>query len=90
MVVPIDTDRRCGARCHARLMTQANRTETMADLATIREALAAGSQMYHEGMEALARLEVEIGRLRATIRINAMRWNPSVTNEEIERVIEGR
>jgi hypothetical protein len=59
------------------------------DLATIREALESG-QMHHEGLASLARLEAEIARLRAVIRINAIRWNPSATKEEIEHVIEGR
>ena len=31
----------------------------------------------------------EIERLRAVIRVNALRWSPDLTHEEIERVIQG-
>ena len=38
---------------------------------------------------AVRAMKTEIERLRAVIRVNALRWNPTLTHEEIERVIEG-
>lgn len=35
-------------------------------------------------------LVAEIERLRAVIRVNALRSNPALSHEEIDRVIEGR
>lgn len=32
----------------------------------------------------------EIERLRGIIRVNALRWMPGITHEEIDRIIEGR
>lgn len=37
----------------------------------------------------LARVTAERDRLQAIIRINALRWSPELTHEEIERVISG-
>jgi hypothetical protein len=31
----------------------------------------------------------EIGRLRTVIRVNALRWNPDLTHEQIDEVIRG-
>lgn len=31
----------------------------------------------------------EIGRLQAIIRVNALRWNPALTHEQIDEVIRG-
>lgn len=39
--------------------------------------------------EYVEHLRAEIGRLRTVIRVNALRWNPTVTHEEIDRVING-
>ncbi len=35
-----------------------------------------------------ARAEIE--RLRAVVRVNALRWNPGISHEEIDRVINGQ
>ena len=36
------------------------------------------------------RLMAEVARLRAAFRVNALRWAPHLTHEEIDRVIAGR
>lgn len=38
------------------------------------------------GIEAAA----EIERLRAVIRVNALRWNPALSHEQIDEVIHGK
>jgi hypothetical protein len=48
-----------------------------------------GNAMQAAG-EALVRLQHEVGRLRTMIRVNTLRWNPAATNEDIDRVIDGR
>lgn len=32
----------------------------------------------------------EIERLRAVIRVNALRWNPALSHEQIDEVIHGK
>ena len=41
-------------------------------------------------VEALSQAREEIGRLRAIIRVNALRWNPALSHAEIDAVIHGK
>ncbi|MDA8251639.1 MAG: hypothetical protein M0Z28_21055 [Rhodospirillales bacterium] len=70
---------------HPRLMTEA--ADEIERLERERDEMSVLA--VRDGRE-VERLMAEVARLRAAFRVNALRWAPHLTHEEIDRVIAGR